>query len=116
MRPAGPDVTTSTRSAVILRDVKKSFPVSGSIDLTVLDIAQLALPPASCTVLRGRSGSGKTTLLNVIAGVTAPSAGTVQVDHTEIFALSEADRDRFRAEHIGYAFQNFNLLAAFSAL
>jgi len=116
MRPARPESTTSGRSAVILRDVTKSFPVGDGIHLKVLDIEQLALPPASCTVLRGHSGSGKTTLLNVIAGVTAPSAGTVQVDDAKISALSEADRDRFRAEHIGYVFQNFNLLAAFSAL
>jgi ABC-type lipoprotein export system ATPase subunit len=116
MRLARPEFTTSARSAVILRDVKKSFPVGDGTDLKVLDIEQLVLPAASCTVLRGRSGSGKTTLLNVIAGVTVPSAGMVQVDDAEIFALSEADRDRFRAEHIGYVFQNFNLLAAFSAL
>ena len=82
----------------------------------MLDVEHLALPAASCTVLRGRSGSGKTTLLNLIAGVSLPTAGTVQVDDTDIFALSEADRDRFRAEHIGYVFQTFNLLAAFSAL
>jgi len=99
-----------------MRGVKKSFPIEGGIDLEVLDVEHLALPSASCTVLRGRSGSGKTTLLNVIAGVSLPSAGAVQVDDVEIFALSEADRDRFRAEHIGYVFQSLNLFAAFSAL
>src|SRR5438105_8510755 len=106
----------STLAAVILRDVKKSFPVGDGIHLEVLDVEHLALPAGSCTVLRGRSGSGKTTLLNLVAGITAPTAGTVHVADTDVFALSEARRDRFRAENIGYVFQTFNLLSALSAL
>jgi ABC-type lipoprotein export system ATPase subunit len=106
----------SARSAVVLHDVKKAFPLGRGFGLEVLDLAHLALPAGSCTVVRGRSGSGKTTLLNLIAGVTAPTAGTVCVDDTDLFALSEARRDRFRAEHVGYVFQTFNLLAALSAL
>jgi len=102
--------------AVVLHDVKKAFPLRGGLDLEVLDLERLALPAGSSTVLRGRSGSGKTTLLNLIAGVTVPTSGTVCVGDTDIFALSEARRDRFRAEHVGYVFQTFNLLSAFSAL
>ena len=56
--------------------------------LEVLDIEHLALPVASATVLKGRSGSGKTTLLNLVAGVSVPTAGTVNVGDTDIFALS----------------------------
>ena len=104
------------QSAVILRQVRKAFPLRGGLGLEVLDLEHLALPAGSCTVLRGRSGSGKTTLLNLIAGVTAPTAGTVRVADTDVFALSEARRDRFRAENIGYVFQTFNLLSARSAL
>jgi len=99
-----------------LHELKKAFPLRGGPDLEVLDLEHLVLPAGSCTVLRGRSGSGKTTLLNLIAGVTAPTGGTVHVDDTDVFALSEARRDRFRAEHVGYVFQTFNLLAALSAL
>jgi ABC-type lipoprotein export system ATPase subunit len=106
----------SQRSAVVLRDVRKSFPLGDGGSLEVLKVEQLALPAASCTVLRGRSGSGKTTLVNLIAGVALPSAGTIEVDDTDVVALSEARRDRFRARHIGYVFQSFNLLAAFTAL
>jgi len=106
----------SARSAVVLRDVKKSFPLGDGRSLEVLDVEHLALPAGSCTVVRGRSGSGKTTLLNLIAGVARPSAGTISVSDTEVFALPEARRDRFRATHIGYVFQTFNLLSAFSAL
>jgi len=107
---------SDARSTVSLRGVKKSFPLGDGSQLEVLDIERLDLPEASCTILKGRSGSGKTTLLNLIAGISVPSAGTIVVAGTEIFALSEARRDRFRAEHIGYVFQTFNLLAAFSAL
>ena len=105
-----------TRSAVVLRDVKKSFPMAGGVNLEVLDIEHLTLPAATSTVLHGRSGSGKTTLLNLIAGVALPSAGMICVGDTDVLALSEARRDRFRAKHIGYVFQSFNLLAAFSAV
>jgi len=84
--------------------------------LAVLDVEDLSLAAGSCTVLRGRSGSGKTTLLNLIAGVTVPTAGTIRIGATDIFALPEARRDRFRAAHVGYVFQTFNLLSAFSAL
>src|SRR5712692_9031505 len=104
------------RPAVVLRGVKKSFPLGDGKILEVLDVEHLALPAATATVLRGRSGSGKTTLLNLIAGVSVPSAGTILVDETDIFALPEARRDRFRAEHVGYVFQTFNLLSAFTAL
>ena len=106
----------TTRPAVVLRDVRKSFPLGGGGSLEVLDVERLDLPAGSCTVLRGRSGSGKTTLLNLIAGVAAPSAGSIRVGDTDVLALSEARRDRFRAAHIGYVFQTFNLLSAFTAL
>ena len=106
----------STRSAVVLREVRKAFPLRGGVDLEVLDLEHLELPAGSCTALRGRSGSGKTTLLNLIAGITLPTAGTIQVGDTDLFALSEARRDRFRAGHVGYVFQTFNLLSALSAL
>jgi len=106
----------NARSAVVLSNVKKSFAVGGGMGLEALYIEHLTLPAGSCTVLKGRSGSGKTTLLNLIAGIVLPTAGTILVDGTDVFALSEARRDRFRAERVGYVFQNFNLLAAFSAL
>ena len=106
----------STQSVVVLRDVKKSFRLADGTYLEVLDLEHLSLQAATCTVLRGRSGSGKTTLLNLVAGVTLPSAGTIHVVDTDIVALSEARRDRFRAKQVGYVFQSFNLLAAFSAI
>src|SRR3989454_8424438 len=107
---------TQAPLAVIMRGVKKSFPLGDEASLEALNVAEWALPVGSYTVLTGPSGSGKTTLLNLIAGVSVPSAGTISVHDTDIFALSEPRRDRFRARHIGYVFQTFNLLSAFTAL
>jgi ABC-type lipoprotein export system ATPase subunit len=96
--------------------LKKAFPLGNGSDLEVLNIEALALPAGTYTALRGPSGSGKTTLLNLIAGISVPTAGNIWVEETDIFALPEPRRDRFRAEHIGYIFQTFNLLAPLTAL
>jgi len=105
-----------TRPAVALHGVKKWFPLGNGRSLEALNVPAWALSAGSYTVLTGPSGSGKTTLLNLIAGVSVPSAGTISVHDTDIFALPEPRRDRFRARHIGYVFQTFNLLSAFTAL
>jgi ABC-type lipoprotein export system ATPase subunit len=107
---------THTQLAVTLHGVQKLFPLGNGGNLEVLNIERLELPAGSYTVLKGPSGSGKTTLLNLIAGVSVPTAGTIWVHDTDIFTLPEPQRDRFRAQHIGYVFQTFNLLAAFSAI
>ena len=60
--------------------------------------------------VRGPSGSGKTTLLSLIGGIVSPGAGTVRVDGTDVGALTGGARDRFRADRIGFVFQQFNLL------
>ena len=107
---------TQAPLAVIMHGVKKSFPLGDGASLEALNVAEWALPVGTYTVLTGPSGSGKTTLLNLIAGVSVPSVGTISVHDTNICALSEPRRDRFRARHIGYVFQTFNLLSAFTAL
>src|SRR5262245_29163989 len=107
---------TEALTAVTLRGVKKAFPLGNGRTLDALNIEHWAVSPGSCTVLMGPSGSGKTTLLNLIAGVSLPTAGTIAVHDTDICALPEPRRDRFRAQHIGYVFQTFNLFSAFTAL
>ncbi len=61
-------------------------------------------------MLLGESGSGKSTLLSLICGTIAPDSGSVVIADTDLSALSGGARDRFRAEHIGVIFQQFNLL------
>ena len=99
-----------------LRDVRKSFVEPGGDKLPILDIARFDVSVGEQMVLIGRSGSGKTTLLHVIAGISRPDSGVVQIDGTDIVSLPEANLDRFRAAKLGYVFQTFNLLPGFSAL
>ena len=107
---------TDATAAVALSGVRKAFALAGGARLEVLDIADVALAPGSWTALTGRSGSGKTTLLNLVAGISRPTTGTITVGGADVVAMTEAERDAFRARHVGYVFQTFNLLAAFSAL
>ena len=82
----------------------------------VLDIRELTLERGTRAFLFGPSGSGKTTLLGVLAGVLAAKEGEVRVLGKDLASLSGAQRDAFRAEHIGYVFQMFNLIPYLSVL
>ncbi len=82
----------------------------------VLDIPELTLERGARAFLFGPSGSGKTTLLGVLAGVLRPEEGEVKVLGRDLACLSGAQRDAFRAEHIGYVFQMFNLIPYLSVL
>lgn len=101
---------------LLLQDVRKSFQEPDGSTLPILNIKQFQVAAGEQVVLMGRSGCGKTTLLHVIAGISRPDAGVVRIDGCDITRLSEAGRDRFRADKIGYVFQTFNLLPGFSAL
>lgn len=99
-----------------LTNVQKSFIEPDGSRLPVLDVARFEVAAAEQMVLVGRSGCGKTTLLHIIAGISRPDAGSVEINGLDITRLPEAGRDRFRAENMGYVFQTFNLLPGFSAL
>jgi putative ABC transport system ATP-binding protein len=102
--------------ALIIRDLTKSFPTPAGLRVEVLKIPFLELGAGRQVALRGESGLGKTTLLQIIAGILEPDGGSVSVGGTVVTVLSESRRDRFRAEHLGYIFQTFNLLQGLSAL
>lgn len=82
----------------------------------IVRIASFELDPGEQVLLQGESGSGKSTLLNVIAGIVAADAGEVVLDGTDIRALSESARDAHRARSLGYVFQSFNLLDAYTCI
>ncbi|MEM7776118.1 MAG: ABC transporter ATP-binding protein [Pseudomonadota bacterium] len=75
-----------------------------------LEVAKLEVEVGSRVFLVGPSGSGKSTLLSLICGIVRPQAGKISILGTDIVQLSDVQRDRFRAEHIGVVFQQFNLL------
>jgi putative ABC transport system ATP-binding protein len=99
-----------------IREIKKSFSNPDGSQLHVLDVEEFHAAAGEQIVIVGHSGCGKTTLLHVIAGISRPDSGRVLIDGWDTTVLSEADRDQFRAAKIGYVFQTFNLLSAFSAL
>lgn len=99
-----------TDPAVALHEVR--FAYRGGAP--VLDIPALHIARGERVFLHGPSGSGKTTLLSLIAGVLTPTAGKVQALGAELGAMGGAARDRFRAAHVGYVFQMFNLISYLS--
>jgi len=101
---------------LMIADLVKQFAQPGGGELTVLDVPRFEMAAAEQVALIGESGGGKTTLLHLIAGMLSATSGSIRVDNLELTRLSEQGRDRFRAETIGYVFQTFNLLPAFTAL
>jgi putative ABC transport system ATP-binding protein len=82
----------------------------------VIDIGSLRVARGERIFLRGPSGSGKSTLLSLLAGVITPMEGTIRVLGQNIGTLGGAARDRFRADHVGFIFQMFNLIPYLSVV
>lgn len=99
-----------------LSNIKKSFRQPNGQVTPILDVPHYEVGAGEQAVLVGASGGGKTTLLHIIAGITQPDSGTVKIENIEITRFRESTRDRIRADRMGYVFQTFNLLPAFSAL
>ena len=103
---AGSDPAAST-PVVRLQHVRFRWRAAGP---DVLAIDDIAVSRGERLFIEGPSGSGKSTLLGLLAGVTVPQHGSVQVLGQAMERLSGARRDHFRADHIGYIFQMFNLI------
>ena len=84
--------------------------------LEILHIPAFEVASGERVVLHGPSGSGKTTLLHLISGLLTPTTGELEVAGVRLDSLTETDRDAFRARHVGYIFQSFNLLPGLSAI
>lgn len=97
-------------------NLRKSFTAPDGEECLILDIPSFSLEEGGQVGLEGSSGSGKTTLLHIIAGILQPDSGKVILKGQDLALLSEPERDRWRATHIGYVFQTFNLLQGYTAL
>ena len=107
---------TSDRSAegvIVLSSVRFSWSARTS---PILDIATLRLDRGQRAFVSGPSGSGKSTLLNLLTGVLTPQSGSVRILGSDLATLPGAARDRFRADHVGYIFQLFNLIPYLSVI
>jgi len=93
----------------------KSYPSAGS-SLTVLKEVSFELEAGASVAIVGPSGSGKTTLLGLCAGLDRPSSGSVALAGEEIGAMDEDERARVRNDHVGFVFQNFQLIPTLTAL
>jgi len=105
--------TLMSPPVVELSNLRFSWSVDSPI---VLDIETLRIANAERIFLRGPSGSGKSTLLSLLAGIARPNEGRLQVLGQDMATLGGAARDRFRADHIGFIFQMFNLIPYLSVL
>ena len=89
---------------------------SGDSDLVILREIDLAVTPGEALAVVGASGSGKSTLLAILAGLDTPTAGEVQIEGQDLFALDEDERAELRGRSVGFVFQSFQLLPALTAL
>jgi len=97
-----------------LRDVTKSYR-RDAIEIPVLDRVTISVAEGEYLGLMGPSGSGKSTLLNLLAGIDRPTRGSVRVGDTEISSLAERPLAAWRARHIGFIFQLYNLFPVLTA-
>jgi putative ABC transport system ATP-binding protein len=84
--------------------------------LTILSDIEFALERGQTAAIVGASGSGKSTLLSIMAGLDVPTQGAVKLMGTDLFGLDEDARAALRAQHVGFVFQSFQLLANLNAL
>src|SRR5262245_11120984 len=100
---------------IALNGVSKTV-TSGSEPLTILHPLTTVIPPGQFVAVVGPSGSGKSTLLGLIAGLDAPTSGSVVIDGTDITRLDEDALAKLRGEKIGFVFQFFHLIPSLTAL
>jgi len=86
-----------------------------SLEIPVLEDINLTVPPGEFLALMGPSGSGKTTLLNLMAGIDKPTRGRITVGDREVSAMGETELARWRADHVGFVFQLYNLIPVLNA-
>ncbi|MCI6959151.1 MAG: ABC transporter ATP-binding protein, partial [Oscillospiraceae bacterium] len=96
-----------------VKDLYKSYRVGGST-YDVLSGVSLTVEKGEFVAVMGPSGSGKTTLLNILAGLDTPTSGQVLLTGRDMTTVRESQMAAFRREHLGFVFQEFNLLDTFT--
>src|SRR5690242_7880201 len=105
----------NNNSVLTARGIGKTVK-SGASDLVILREIDLAVTHGEAVAVVGASGSGKSTLLAILAGLDTPSAGAVELDGQDIFAMDEDQRAAMRGRAVGFVFQSFQLLPSLTAL
>jgi len=112
---AGTGPGTNDRLLVEARDVRREYRLKGDLIEAVRGIS-LEVRGGDFLAIVGPSGSGKSTLLHLLGAVDSPTSGTVFLDGSDVTAMSDPERARFRLEHVGLVFQRFHLLPMLTAL
>lgn len=108
------DGTKASDSQIWVSDLHKTYQ-RGSEEIDVLNGLNLTVEKGEFIAFMGPSGSGKTTLLNMLGGMDVPSTGSVIVDGDEISSMSARKLTAWRARHVGFVFQMFNLIPVMTA-
>jgi len=104
----------SEKTYIQLDGVTKKYSRGGE-ELVVLDALDLKVPEGDYVALMGPSGSGKTTILNLVGGLDIPDSGKVSVADIEVANMPKSQLPAWRARHVGFVFQSFNLLPVLTA-
>ena len=111
---AAPAADAASRPIVRIRDLVKEYRRGAEV-VRVLDGLSLEIAQGDFVALMGPSGSGKSTLLNLIGGLDRPTSGSLEVEGLRVDALTDASLARWRADHVGFVFQMYNLLPVLTA-
>ena len=100
---------------ITVRDVKRSFPMSGGQEFFALQGVDMDIPVGKLTILKGRSGSGKTTLLNILSALDDATSGEVIFSDQKFSEMSMDEKEKLRRYHVGFVFQSVALIPIMSA-
>jgi putative ABC transport system ATP-binding protein len=108
-------MTSAEHAMIEVIDVHKSFR-SGDSTVDAIRGVSCRVPKGRCAFIVGPSGSGKSTLLYLMGALDRPTSGTIRVDGDDLTAMTEAEQNTYRRDHIGFIFQAFNLIGNLTAL
>ncbi len=104
-----------TEAVIALNNVTREYATRHSV-VRALDSASFNINAGEWVAITGPSGSGKSTLVNMIGCLDRPTSGTLKIDGTDVASMSATELDRFRADKIGFIFQQFHLIPYLSAI